>query len=114
MYFTYNEKDKIYELRNSVKSCVKRMKMPTLMYDNVTHKLEEYGDIVEMELRLLSFANRKMYTKEMVKSSSWDLEYLNKLMNNEQNFYNIDQGIDKNFAEKFGIVYYRNPKAHLW
>lgn len=112
MYFTYNE-NKIYELRNSVKSCVKRMPNLALIYDNVTYKLEEYGSIDEMELRLLSFANRKIYNKEMVKSDSWDLVYLNKLVDNKISFKNIDQGIDKNFADKFRTVYYRNPKIHL-
>lgn len=112
MYFTYDGPTDTYELRNAAKSCVKKIKKPSLIYDTRTYIMEEYGDEYEMELRLLSFANRKIYHKEMVKSDSWDLEYLNKLMSGEVNFHDIDQGYIKNFASKYRLTYYRPQKIH--
>lgn len=112
MHFTYDGQTDLFELRNSMKSTVKRIKTVCLIYDNKTYALEEYGELEEMELRLLSFANRKIYHKEMIKSSTWDLDYLNKLMSGEINFYDIDQGITRDFADKFRHVYYRPQKLH--
>ncbi len=112
MYFTYDGQTDLFELRNAMKSTVKRIKTVALIYDNKTFALEEYGEMEEMELRLLSFANRKIYHKEMVKSDSWDLEYLNKLMSGRINFHDIDQGIAKDFADKYRLVYYRPQKIH--
>lgn len=65
-----------------------------------------------MEARLLSFANRKIYHKELVKSESWDVDYLNKLMNSEISFLDVDQGICKDFALKYKFSYFRPQKGH--
>lgn len=112
MYFTYDAKNKIYELRNNAKSCVKKIKVLSLVYDTSTYLLEEYGEMYEIDQRLQSLAKRKIYSKESIRSDSWDLEYLNKLMSGDINFYNIDQGIDTDFAIKFMHTYYRCPRGY--
>lgn len=110
MYFTFNESSKLYELRNSMNSTVKRIEHLAIIYDSKEYKLIEYGEAEDMEARLLSYSKRKMYNMELIKSKNWYLDVINDVINDKMSIINLDQRLIK-FAGNHRHVYFRNPKG---
>lgn len=107
MRFTYNSKDKIYELRNKMNSTVKRMPEVALLFDEDTGLLVQYGETRTLNVELKKLAEAKKYNYCIVRSVSWNLEYLNKIIDGSMRYPEVEG--NRAIADKWFMSYYPNP-----
>lgn len=107
MRFTYDEKTKLYELRNKMNSTVKRMDSVAVLFDSDTFKMIDYGSLPDMTAEHRKAASNLRYRTHMMRSDSWNLEYLNQIIEGQIDCRCFE---GKEFATKFFEAYYRNPK----
>lgn len=107
MKFTFNSRDKIYELRNKMNSTVKRMSEVAILFDEDSGGMVQYGESFQINKELQKLAEAKKYHYCVVRSVCWNLDYLNRIIDGSLRYPDIEG--NRNIADKFFTAYYPNP-----
>jgi hypothetical protein len=104
MHFTYEDKEKVYKLRNKMNSTVKTMEEVAILYHEDTGEIKDYGSASDMDKRHRNLAESGERQYEMFRTTSLNLEVINKVLNGEANLADVIE--NKSVATKFFVSYY--------